>query len=187
MAELAQPERPLKLDLACGTKVEDGWTGVDKWAKGDRITTLDLITFPWPWDDNSVDELRCSHFIEHIPMSETMDGRDLLCAFFDEAYRVAKPGANFRVIWPALQSVRAFMDPTHRRFIPAEFTLYLSKEWRSANGLEHYLGRCNWVGGVVPTMAQEEGLRAQEVQARRYREAWNVSQDFVADLKAIKG
>ena len=121
--------------------------------------------------------------------------------------RIAKPGAVFTVQWPALQSVRAFQDPTHRRFIPAEMTTYLSIEGRKAMGVEHYGATCNWIGTVYPTIPndpetdkdREMALRADssdekqawykakmEEQSRRYLQTWNYSCDFIATLKACK-
>jgi SAM-dependent methyltransferase len=62
---------------------------------------------------------------------------ELLLKFFDECYRILKPGGVMRVSCPQAHSDRAFQDPTHRRFIvPATF-LYLNREWRRSGGLEH--------------------------------------------------
>jgi predicted SAM-dependent methyltransferase len=184
--------RPIRLDLGSGQTPKEGFTGVDKF-HGD--TRVDLCSGArWPWADSSVDELHCSHFIEHIPMvnvlasAEHPDGIDALVRFFNEAWRVAKPGASFALTWPALQNVRAFQDPTHRRFIPLQTMVYFSKDWRIANKLDHYLGAtCDWVMvSGTPTILQEYGLKSDVVQAQNFREHWNWAQDFVAVLKAVK-
>lgn len=197
--------RPLKLDLACGQVVADGYRGVDKFA--DVEFKVDLCSGErWPWEDSSVDALRCSHFIEHIPMTDVETGQlttapnglggsmtvkvriDALVRFFNEAFRVAKPGAVFELWWPALQNVRAFMDPTHRRFIPLETMFYLSKQWRTENKLDHYLGAtCDWVlTSGAPTILQKDALLSDVVQAQKFREAWNFAQDHTAVLRANK-
>lgn len=109
-------------------------------------------------------------------------------AFFNEAFRVAKPGAAFALQWPALQSVRAFQDPTHRRFIPMESLLYLSKEWRILQGLEHYLGAtCDWiVSSCSPTIVDGDTFKSELAQRQAFRDHWNFANDFVAVLKAVK-
>lgn len=175
---------PVRIDLACGQRPAEGFTGWDLLApESASVRRVDLLRFPWPVETVSVDELRCSHFIEHIPMGETEDGRDLLFAFFDEAYRVLKPGGKLTVIWPALQSVRAFQDPTHRRFIPAETMLYTNAEWRRMNGLDHYRVTCDFgVESVNPTVDQGFTLRAPEAQAWMLRGMWNVAVDSIAVL-----
>ena len=206
----------LKLDLGSGPRPAEGFKGVDI-VQGVTDFRVDLCSGEsWPFAANSVDELRSSHFIEHIDAGYVWIGergfqarRDALLWFFDEAFRVAKDGAVFTVQWPALQSVRAFQDPTHRRFIPAETITYLSREGRKAMGVEHYGATCNWVGHVQPTIpgptadetkeAEAMALRAdssdekqawiqrvQSEQGRRYRETWNYAQDFIAVLKAVK-
>ncbi|KAF0243288.1 MAG: type 11 [Planctomycetota bacterium] len=192
--------REVRLDLACGQSPREGFEGVDIWPGAKH--QLNLLRFPWPWADNSVDELHCSHFVEHIPMAyltpqgdlspvpTTPADKDLFFAFFDECWRILKPGGLMTVIVPALRSNRAFQDPTHRRFLPAEAFLYLNRAWREANKLDHYGVACNFVGplgdgipavdGQVP---MEEGMRALEVQIARAQTLWNVVADWVARLK----
>lgn len=180
----AASTNPVRLDLACGQNPREGFRGVDKFAP--NAEKVDLLKFPWPWEDNSIDELHCSHFIEHIPMAETEQGKDLFLAFFDEAYRVLKPEGVFTVICPCARNNRAFQDPTHRRFIVAETFLYLNRDWRKMNGLDHYLGECNFAIEVNHTMLAELGTLHPEVQARRFNESWNTIVDWHARLVAKK-
>lgn len=192
---VAQVSQGLKLDLGAGPRPREGFQGVDI-VEGVTDHCFDLCSgFRWPFEDNSVEELHSSHFIEHIKNdyikvygeNDVLLGeQDALFRFFDEAYRVAKPGATFTVIWPALQSVRAFQDPTHRRFIPHFMIAYLSVEGRKAMGVEHYNVKCNWEGTVNPTIPTDESTRSPEVQAKRFAELWNVAADFHAVLKAVK-
>ena len=54
----AAPSTSLKLDLACGQNPKEGFEGVDLY--GDKAAhKVDLLKFPWPWADASVDELHC--------------------------------------------------------------------------------------------------------------------------------
>lgn len=182
--KIVQVEQPIKLDLGCGQNPREGFQGVDLWAPDAQ--KVDLLKFPWPFETASVDEAHCSHFIEHIPMREDESGKDLFFAFFDELHRILKPNAKATIIWPALQSVRAFQDPTHRRYLPAESMLYLSAEWRKLNKLDHYRVNCNFGISVNPTVQQTETLRHPQVGTNRLREMWNVAIDFHAMLTAIK-
>lgn len=201
----------LKLDLGSGPRPAEGFKGVDI-VPGQTDYTFDLCSGQrWPWADSSVSEMRSSHFIEHIDACyiTTPEGKrlDALYWFFQEAYRVAKDGAVLSLQWPALKSVRAFQDATHRRFLPAEFTTYLSRDGQKAMGVEHYAPDCNWIGSVQPTIAaepetdkdREMALRADssddkqayykakgDEQRRRYLNEWEFSCDFIAILKAHK-
>lgn len=187
----------VRLDLACGETPLKGFQSVDLFAKKPNHR-VDLLAFPWPWKNGSVDEINCSHFIEHIPMVYvTLTGEynlmpgvgrvDLLLAFFNECGRILRKGGVMKCTWPALQSARAFWDPTHRRFIPPQTMQYLGKGWREASKLDHYLGvTCDLLAEVCPTVDGQELLRAPEVSQSRVTHMWNVAQDWVATLRKVK-
>jgi hypothetical protein len=189
-----------KLDLGCGFVPKEGFEGVD--IRGDKMThKVDLFRFPWPFEDASVDELHSSHLVEHIPAREIEErdlaenatdadrerfvGQDMLFAFFDESYRILVPDGWMTVIVPSGRSSRAFMDPTHRRFLMQETFLYLAAEWRKINSLQHYRVNCNFACDVGHSMPQEEGARSQDAQAMRVMHYWNTTVDWIAKLKKL--
>lgn len=181
------PETELKLDLCCGQTVQPGFEGVDLHAPNAKHRIHLWNGQPWPWADSSVSELYCSHGIEHIDAAYLPNGKDAWLWFFGEAWRVTKPGGTFKVIWPALQSVRAFQDPSHRRFIPLQSMMYLDKNWLEMNKLSHYVDGCDWVmEGGTPTCSVENSKKPDAVQQRLYVEAWNFSDDFHVNLRARK-
>lgn len=124
---MTSKRQKLKLDIACGKNKKPGFIGVDIWDGADIVA--DLEKFPWPFADNSVDEIFCSHYIEHTP--------DLI-SFANELYRIMKVGAKAEIIAPYYSSIRAWQDPTHLRAISENTFLYFSKKWRSVNKLDHY-------------------------------------------------
>ena len=118
-----------KLDIACGHNKQPGFYGIDLRKLPEVDQEVNLEAFPWPFDDESVDEIFCSHYVEH-----TTD----LIKFMDEVYRILKTGAKATIVAPYYSSVRAWQDPTHKRAI-SEFTfMYFNKGWRDVNKLEHY-------------------------------------------------
>ena len=59
-------KKEVKLDLGCGKHKKEGFIGVDQ-AKVEGVDVVhDLKKTPWPWKANSVDEIHCSHFLEHL-------------------------------------------------------------------------------------------------------------------------
>lgn len=200
LVETPPPPLALKLDLGCGQNPKEGYEGVDLYGEKAKHK-VDLFKFPWPFADDSVDEIFCSHFMEHVPMRDVEErdintdltaegsdrflGQDMLLAFVDEVYRILKPDGWIEIVVPSGRSNRAFWDPTHRRFFMQETFCYFARDWRKANGLDHYRIKANLVGDVGQTMPQEEGLRAAEVQAERYRTLWNVTIDWWAKLKKL--
>jgi len=78
----------MKLNLGCGDKKLDGYVNVD--VCGEPDINFDLSQFPWPFDDNSADEISSSHFLEHVQDYE----KTIL-----EIHRILKPGGilHFKV------------------------------------------------------------------------------------------
>lgn len=163
--------QPLKLDLGCGQNKQAGFTGVDLHAPGVDIK-CDLFKFPLLWKDNTVDEIFCSHFVEHIP-------QNIRWPFFAECWRIMKPEAVMRIFVPNWKSERAYGDCTHAwPPVTPFFFFYLNKNWREANKLtygaydikanfEHQAGPT----GMSPAFA-DRNHEAQMYAAQHYLESY---------------
>jgi predicted SAM-dependent methyltransferase len=192
-----EPE-PKRLDLGCGARPKEGFEGVDLYS-AEATHKVNLFKFPFPWSDASVDEIHCSHFVEHLPAREVEErdlldelqapkflGQDFFFAFFDECYRILKPGSKMLVIVPHLKCDGAFQDPTHRRFINQQTFNYLSKTCRDIMQLGHYRVLADFDNVTIPVGPAEFGLLHPEAQARRFAESWNVIFELHATLTAKK-
>lgn len=120
----------IKIDLGCGKNKKEGFVGVDQYPMEGVDVVLDIGTSPWPWEDDSVDEAHSSHFLEHLTNFEDKWQRT---HFFNELYRVLKPGAKCTIIIPHWASTRYYGDPTHKEPFSEMGFYYLSKEWRMGN------------------------------------------------------
>lgn len=97
---LPLPSNAINLDPAHGTH--------EPWRRLAQET-------PWPCETQTVDTIRASHVMEHIP-----SGPDRI-AVFNEAHRVLKPEGTFEVIVPLIVARNAgeelgwwaIADPTH--------------------------------------------------------------------------
>ncbi|WP_026731477.1 class I SAM-dependent methyltransferase [Fischerella sp. PCC 9605] len=120
----------LRLNLGCGARHLDDYLNVDKFGKPDL--RLDLETFPYPWDDNSVAEIEMCHVLEHLGQQT-----EVYLKIIQELYRICKPGAKVHIVVPHHRSDRFFHDPTHVRAITpvglSMFSKRLNQEWQ-ANG-----------------------------------------------------
>jgi hypothetical protein len=76
MLSLASSAGGLKLDLGCGQNPKEGFEGVDLYGEKAKHK-VDLFKFPWPFADNSVEEIHASHLLEHVPARE-VEERDLV-------------------------------------------------------------------------------------------------------------
>lgn len=186
---------PFKLDIACGQRkgpvvvvdnqlvLEDGWTGIDI-APIDGVDIVhDLNVYPWPIEDNSVDEAHCSHYVEHIPHDIPGSNLDGLIAFMNELYRILKPGASVKIITPYYSSMRAFQDPTHRRYMCDASWLYFDQGWMKANGLDHYGITADFEFATSYSINQAWQGRSHEVVSDAVSKYFNVVDDMIVNLK----
>lgn len=130
-------EKPdaVKMDLGCGMNPDEGFIGVDFYADAPGILRIDLYSYPWGIESESVDYLRASHFVEHVPDWD---------AHFTEAWRILKPFGHYEIISPYYMNRRWFQDPDHKQPILQERFLYLSRNWRKAQKLDHYGAAVNF-------------------------------------------
>ena len=176
-------EKILKVDLACGDNKKKGFIGIDV-AKTDSVDIVcDLNTYPWPFEDNSVDELHCSHYIEHIPHNvHNNDKRDGMIQFMDECYRILKPGGILTLVAPYGKSGRALGDPTHTRSIVEESFYYYNKEWRDVNKLSHYGIVCDFDARMSYYIENELTLKSEEVRKKAFKRDWDSILDIYIEL-----
>jgi ubiquinone/menaquinone biosynthesis C-methylase UbiE len=169
------PKMFLKLDLGCGKTKKEGFHGVDV-KKFDGVDTVFDLRKAWPWKNNSVQEVHCSHFIEHLTGTERVH-------FVNELYRVLIPDGKATIIAPHWASCRAYGDYTHQWPPVSEFWFYyLSKAWRDANAPHDDLYECNfeatWGYAVHPLIA----TRNQEYQQHAFQFFKEAAQDIIATL-----
>lgn len=54
----------MKLNLGCGKKPMEGFVNVDYYDSCDM--RVDLNVFPWPWENDSIEEVYSCHWLEHV-------------------------------------------------------------------------------------------------------------------------
>jgi SAM-dependent methyltransferase len=126
-----------ELLLGCGNsrlKKLHPTNGSPHWSK---LTTLDfddscnpdvvhdLEQLPYPFEDNSFDEIHAYEVLEHI--GDQGDWKKLFDQF-SEIFRILKPGGFLYAMVPMWNSIWAFGDPSHRRVISKATLAFLSQE-----------------------------------------------------------
>ena len=110
----------IKLNLGCGEKRYDGYINVDKYGTPDL--QHDLETFPWPWKNESVSEIRLIHVLEHLGKDV-----DIYFGIFKEIYRICHHGAKVIIKVPHFRHEFFFDDPTHVRVVTPLGCLYFRR------------------------------------------------------------
>lgn len=113
------------LNLGCGKDIKKGWINLDSVRLDGVDVVHDLESYPYPFEDNSIDLIFCSHVVEHL--SDTVK-------FMEECHRILRPEGRLEIIVPYFASPGAFADPTHKKF----FTLNTMKYFTSESGLNYY-------------------------------------------------
>jgi SAM-dependent methyltransferase len=150
----AEPVSGLRLDLGCGKSKRPEFLGIDRrsfegvdgvtdltkkrWLfKQSELGSVKLIATTFEGEsgyvlpDNSVTEVHCSHFLEHLEHNQAKPER---VRFMNELWRILIPGGRATIITPHWASNRAFGDFTHAdKPVSEMFYSYLDKEWRKAN------------------------------------------------------
>jgi predicted SAM-dependent methyltransferase len=94
-----------KLDLGCGNAKHPGYIGVDNNPNANQADVIwDLNVVPWPFEDESVDEVLADHVLEHL---------DDPLRFLAEVYRILKPGCRLILNVPHFSC--AWLHPMHKR------------------------------------------------------------------------
>ena len=100
----------MKLNLGCGAKILNGYVNVDKFDYYDVDKVHDLEVFPYPFDDDVVDEIMLSHVLEHIGQDP-----DVFNEIIKEFYRICKNNALINIHVPHPRHDDSISDPTHVR------------------------------------------------------------------------
>ena len=95
---------PTRLNLGCNTDVRPGWLNVDIADYGGN-EIIDLNSYPWPFAEDSFDEIWASHIIEHLGNFNEI---------VNELWRVSKDGAVIEVRVPFFLSTKYYSEPDHR-------------------------------------------------------------------------
>jgi len=197
------PTEPMRLDFGCGPNKRktdaqgqpQTWTGVDSIAFPGVDVVLNVVApsiaseiaggsgfKSWPWGDNFIEEAHASHFVEHLEPTERWH-------FFNELYRILKPGAKATIITPDWCSQRAYGDMTHKwPPVSGFFWFYLGREWRMANAphndAQHVKGglNCNFAAQWGPTLHPDIATRNQEYQQHAVMFWKEACQDMICTL-----
>ena len=97
----------MKLYFGCGKHEVKGFIGVDKVKMANVDIVHDMNVYPYPFPDNTVEEVLLINILEHFP--------DII-KVIEEIWRICMHGARIRIEVPYYNSPGAYQDPTHKSF-----------------------------------------------------------------------
>lgn len=96
----------LKINLGAGSDIRDGFINHDITKLPGIDVVHNLNFYPWPWEDNSIDEIIAIDVLEHV---------EEFIPAMEELHRILKVGGVLDLKVPYWNSVFRHIDPTHRR------------------------------------------------------------------------
>ncbi len=138
----------MKLNLGSGSKILKGYVNVDKFQYYNPDIVHNLEKFPYPFEDNSVDEILLSHVLEHIGQNP-----DVFNNIIKELYRICKNNSIVDIRVPHPRHDDFISDPTHVRPITIlGLQLYdknLNEKWEKMNAANTPLALIHGVNFII--------------------------------------
>jgi len=103
---MAQKTNTLKLNLGCGKDIRKGYINIDCIKGSKRIKVIDLNEFPYPFEDDSIDEVLAIDIIEHLENAKKV---------IEELWKICKPNAKIYIRTAHYTSHCAWQSLTHVR------------------------------------------------------------------------
>ena len=129
----------MKLNLGCGNKLLKGYVNLDKFNYYKCDVTHDLEKFPYPFKNDSVNEILLSHVLEHIGQQP-----DTFINIIKELYRICANNALIIINVPHPRHEDFLSDPTHVRPITvlglSLFDQKLNRDWQKIGAANSPLG-----------------------------------------------
>ena len=130
----------MKLNLGCGADYREGYVNADR-EPGNVDLIVDLDSPPYPFEDDSVNEVLLQHVLEHV-----IDVRSVL----DELWRISPADGRLVALVPHFTHFQALTHPEHRHafhynslamFTPAAGEPYTDRLWTIEKAELHFGSR----------------------------------------------
>ena len=109
------------VDLGCGKNKHPGAIGVDN-VKLDAVDVVhDLLEFPYPFEEASVDGIVISHVLEHFSLED-------IAKILNEAGRILAKGGKIIISLPHVFSVGAWDDLGHKTHFTYESMYFFTRK-----------------------------------------------------------
>lgn len=122
------------LILGAGNNIRPGAVNHDLMRHRPEIAIAhDLDIRPWPWGDNSFDEIEARSVFEHLRLT--------LIDACNECWRIVRPGGRLTLLYPLAGQPTSYEDPTHRWHWTEKSLDYLDPDTQHGRDYGYYTPR----------------------------------------------
>lgn len=107
------------LNLGCGQDIKKGYVNLDCIALPGVDVTHNLDVFPYPFGNDTFDEVLAFGILEHLKNPERV---------MQELYRITKNGATLTIRVPYWNTMQVWMDITHKRGFTLDTFHYFERQ-----------------------------------------------------------
>lgn len=163
----------LKVNLISGNKKKEGFIECNH----------NLMEFPWPFEDGSVYEFNCEHYVQRIPI-QLLDGTYGLTRFMNEVWRCLMDKGTIYISASHYMSQESYQDQRNVRHITDNTFTYYNQS--AVNELAEYPVDCNFEAiskiKIVDPSVEAKGEVAKKWAMEHY---WNVVREVQFVLRKI--
>ena len=175
------------LDLGCGENKVPNSIGLDNAQLPGVDVEHDLLDFPYPFDNESIDKIYLRHVIEHFAFEN-------INFIMNECNRILKNDGLLVITVPHVFSISAFIDPTHRSF----FTFGSGKFWDENSSKAYYkefqfkwklirtVCRVNWFDWKSYRLKKLNNILSSIIEKRLNKALTSINNPSYADRKVKK-
>lgn len=164
------------------------WENVDIAPIDERVRSVDLFCYPWPFADECFVGALAAHIIENIPHGMNTILADGWWAFWAELHRVLVPNAIVHLLSPYGKTDGALADPDHKRQIIEHTFLHLmdgqSPFFKARTGNIHF--EMVGIPRYDPTPMFAHLAHSQDLFQYALMTQWNVVYNIYVQLKVVK-
>ena len=172
------------LDLGCGENKVPNSIGLDNVKLTGVDVEHDLLDFPYPFENESMDKIYLRHVIEHFAIEN-------INFIMNECNRILKKDGLLVITVPHVFSISAFIDPTHRSYFTfgsGQFWDWKSskvyyKELQSKWKLVKTICRVNWFDWKRYQLKKLNNILSSIIEKRLNKALRSINNPSYADRK----
>lgn len=130
----------MKLHIGCGPIHLEGWVNIDIQQSHMPGVCMDCLQLSDAFGEGTVDLIFSCHMLEHL------DYPDGAVRFFEQTFKVLKPGGTLRIVVPDLYAIcRGYLGGSDLKFIHGpDFPAYYHKSESRAERLHFFVSGKRW-------------------------------------------